>query len=109
MNRGHGELPFGACPSAKSYPVAENCTDFSVSTPIALDALATTVFASCADAVHTATAASPRTVSHFFSIGHRLSSAFYDASARRDVSFQRPPRLKRKGRRNGFNTETPSN
>ena len=49
MNFGHGELGFGAWPSAKSKPVAEYCTVFSVSTPIAFDALAMTVRASCAE------------------------------------------------------------
>src|SRR5260221_10614372 len=56
MNFGHGELGFGAWPSAKSYPVAEYCTVFSASTPIAFDAVATTVAASSAAWTMTAAA-----------------------------------------------------
>src|ERR1044071_5050768 len=58
MNFGQGELGFGACPSAKSKPVAENCTVFMASTPMAFDAPAITDLASCADAVQTIAAAS---------------------------------------------------
>src|SRR5262245_11214960 len=58
MNFGHGELGFGACPSAKSWPVAEYWTVFNASTPSAFEALAMTVFASCADADQTMSAAS---------------------------------------------------
>src|SRR5919197_4485065 len=68
MNFGHGELGFGACPSAKSKPVAENCTLFSVSTPIAFDAFAMTVRASCAEAVQMKTMASASVARDFFTI-----------------------------------------
>src|SRR5712671_1425625 len=50
MNFGHGELPLYACPTAKSAPLPENSTVFNVSAPMAFDASAMTVFASCADA-----------------------------------------------------------
>src|SRR6267142_1615448 len=50
MNFGHGDAPLYACPSAKSAPVAENSTVFSVSAPIAFDAAAIVVPASCAAA-----------------------------------------------------------
>src|SRR5258705_1189342 len=50
MNFGHGEAPLYACPIAKSAPVAENSTVFSVSAPIAFDAAAIVVPASCAAA-----------------------------------------------------------
>src|SRR5262245_7235344 len=70
MNLGQGELGFGAWPSAKSRPVAEYCTVFKVSTPIALDALAMTVLASWADALQTTSAARTDPLSHFFSMWH---------------------------------------
>src|SRR3989442_15932601 len=73
MNFGHGELGFGAWPRAKSMPVAEYCTVFSASTPMALDAFPTTVLASCAEAVQTSNAASASPVRHFLNISHRLS------------------------------------
>src|SRR6267154_6692958 len=57
MNFGHGEAGFGACPSAKSIPVAEYSTVLSASTPIAFDALAMIDCASCADAVRIRSAA----------------------------------------------------
>ena len=57
MNFGQGELGFGTCPSAKSKPVAEYSTVFSVSTPRAFDAPAMTDFASCADVDQTKSAA----------------------------------------------------
>src|SRR5438552_1355791 len=62
MNFGQGELGFGACPSAKSYPVAEYCTVLSASTPIAFDAPAITVCASCAETDHTSPAVSARPI-----------------------------------------------
>src|SRR5437016_1743575 len=65
MNFGHGELGFGAWPSAKSAPVAEYCTVFRVSAPIAFAELVMTVLASCAEAVHTSIVASTRPVAHF--------------------------------------------
>jgi len=43
MNFGHGEAPLYACPRAKSAPLAENSTVFSVSAPIAFDAAAIVV------------------------------------------------------------------
>jgi hypothetical protein len=55
MNFGHGELGFGAWPIAKSIPVAEYCTVFSLSTPIAFEASPIAVFASCAEVVETIT------------------------------------------------------
>src|SRR5829696_6679273 len=57
MNFGHGKPGFAAWPRAKSNPVAENCTVFSVSTPIAFDAVAITDLASCANATQTSAAA----------------------------------------------------
>src|SRR5262245_2528145 len=71
MNFGHGRLGVAFWPSAKSWPVAEYCTVFNVSTPIAFDAAATTAFASCADPVHTSNAASPTEITQFF---HMTSS-----------------------------------
>jgi hypothetical protein len=68
MNFGHGELGFGAWPSAKSRPVAEYCTVFKLSTPIALDAAAMTAFASWADALKTTSAARTDPLSHFFNM-----------------------------------------
>src|ERR1700720_1099018 len=68
MNFGHGELGFGAWPSAKSAPVAEYCTVFRVSAPIAFAALLMTVLASCAEAVHTSIVASARPARHFLSM-----------------------------------------
>src|SRR6266850_7834372 len=50
MNLGHGELPLYAWPIAKSAPLPENSIVFSVSAPIAFDAAAIAVFASCAAA-----------------------------------------------------------
>src|SRR5262245_44011773 len=85
MNFGHGELGFGAWPRAKSRPVAEYWTVFSVSTPIALDALPMTVLASCAEAVQTSSAASASPVRHFLNISHRLSLG-------RSVTPAPPPR-----------------
>ena len=73
MNFGHGELGFGAWPSAKSKPVAEYCTVFSVSTPIAFDASAMTVLASCAEAVQVSAAAAASTIKQFLNICHHLS------------------------------------
>src|SRR5712691_6457302 len=83
MNFGHGELGFGAWPRAKSMPVAEYCTVFSASTPMALDAFPTTVLASCAEAVQTSNAASASPVRHFLSISHRLSRGRSVPPARR--------------------------
>src|ERR1051325_6103125 len=57
MNLGHGELGCVAWPSAKSWRVAECWTVLSVSTPSACEAPAITLFASCADVVHTVSAA----------------------------------------------------
>src|SRR5213080_1826978 len=68
MNFGHGELGFGACPSAKSKPVAEYWTVFSVSTPIALDAAAMALGASCADRFQVASAARASAERHFFNM-----------------------------------------
>src|SRR5436190_6597685 len=68
MNLGHGELGFGAWPSAKSRPVAEYCTVLRVSTPIAFDAAAIAGLASWADVVHTAVIASADAARHFFNI-----------------------------------------
>src|SRR5882672_10717852 len=56
MNFGHGEAPLYACPRAKSAPLAENSTVFSVSAPIAFDAAAIVVAASWAAAVDANTA-----------------------------------------------------
>ena len=52
INFGHGELGFGACPMAKSMPEPEYSIDFRLSVAMALEALAMTVFASCAIAAH---------------------------------------------------------
>src|SRR5258705_11129396 len=62
MTLGHGEAPLYACPIAKSGPLAENPTVFSVSAPIAFDAAAIVVPASCAAATdaNTATASAAR-------------------------------------------------
>src|SRR5258708_37764917 len=68
MNLGQGELGFGAWPSAKSAPVAEYCTVFRVSTPMAFVALLMTVLASCAEAVHTSIVASARPVRDLLSM-----------------------------------------
>src|SRR4029077_567707 len=65
MNFGHGEAGFGAWPRAKSMPVAEYCTVFSVSTPMALDALPMTALASWAEAVQASTTANPNAVRYF--------------------------------------------
>src|ERR1700704_2822124 len=68
MNFGHGELGFGAWPIAKSIPVAENCTVFSLSTPIAFEASPIAVFASCAEVVETIAEANARPARHFFNM-----------------------------------------
>src|SRR5215831_5730468 len=68
MNFGHGELGFGAWPSAKSIPVAENWTVFRVSTPMALEALAMTALASWADGIPTTRAASASPAKAFLSM-----------------------------------------
>src|SRR5262245_21524064 len=76
MNFGHGELGFGACPSAKSKPVAEYCTVLSESTPSAFDAPAMTAVASCAAGAAAASASptiSPSPARLFLTIDHRLS------------------------------------
>ena len=70
MNFGHGELGFGACPRAKSKPLAEYSTVFSVSTPRVFDAPAITDFASCADADQTQSAASDTTARTVFLMVH---------------------------------------
>ena len=58
MNFGHGELGLCAWPSAKSEPVPEYSTVFSVSAPIAFDAAAIAVFASWAAAADASAATS---------------------------------------------------
>src|SRR5215510_102879 len=68
MNFGQGELGFGAWPRAKSIPVAEYCTVFNASTPIAFDALAMTVCASCAEPTHTIAATSVAPIRLFLSM-----------------------------------------
>src|SRR5258705_12353750 len=68
MNFGNGEDGFGAGPSAKSMPVAENCTVLSVSTPMTFDALPMTVLASSAEPDQASRAANPTTTRHFFNI-----------------------------------------
>src|SRR5262245_48319400 len=51
MNFGHGALALGFCPSAKSNPVAEYCTVFTVSAPRDFDTFPSAALASCADAM----------------------------------------------------------
>ena len=81
MNFGQGEAGLGAWPRAKSSPVAEYCTVFSVSTPMALDALPMTAPASCADVVHPSTAANANPARHFFNMVHRLSTVVLPTSS----------------------------
>ena len=71
MNFGHGELGLGACPSAKSNPVAEYCTVLSVSTPSAFDAFAMIVAASWAEALKVARAAIESAARISFFIQHQ--------------------------------------
>src|SRR5258705_1709891 len=68
MNFGHGELGFGAWPRVKFRPGAEYCTVFKVSTPMALEALPMTAFASCAEGVQTSTTNSPKTARDFLNM-----------------------------------------
>src|SRR5580765_7575912 len=87
MNFGHGELGFGAWPSAKSKPVAEYCTVLSVSTPSAFDAPTMTAAASCAEGVAVASASptiSPSPARLFLTIDHRLSAAILTSSNGQD-------------------------
>src|ERR1700687_103495 len=90
MNFGHGELGFGAWPSAKSAPVAEYCTVFRVSTPIAFAALLMTVLAPCAETVQTSIVASARPARHFLTMFFFLSAIRGAASAIRGAG---PARL----------------
>src|SRR5205809_1717656 len=83
MNFGHGDEGFGACPSAKSYPVAEYSTVLSVSTPSAFDAFAMTPFASCADVVQPSAAASETAARTFLFIIHPpFDGGLYNAGHR---------------------------
>src|SRR5580765_5477975 len=68
MNFGHGPAAVICCPTAKSAPLPEYSMDFSVSAPMALDAFAMTVFASCATVGCDRSVMNSATVMHFLTI-----------------------------------------
>src|SRR6266446_3692730 len=88
MNFGHGELGFAAWPRVKSSPVAEYCTVLRVSTPMVLEALPMTAFASCAEGVHTSTTNSPKTAKDFLNM--LPPCLLFTASGRAGVCARHP-------------------